>query len=111
VNLIVLEPGEVGGAGDVSLSDARADHLLRVLKVMPGDHVRVGVLDGPRGVGHVESIADGAVHLRAVFETMIPPRPRVDLLLALPRPKVMRRLWACSSRQASSSPQRAQETA
>jgi RsmE family RNA methyltransferase len=94
VNLIVLEPGEVGGAGDVSLSDARADHLLQVLKVLPGDHVRIGVLDGPRGVGHVDSIADGAVHLRATFDTAIPPRPRVDLLLALPRPKVMRRLWA-----------------
>jgi len=28
------------------------------------------------------------------FETEAPPRPRVDLLLAVPRPKVMRRLWA-----------------
>jgi RsmE family RNA methyltransferase len=29
-----------------------------------------------------------------VFEAEAPARPRVDLLLALPRPKVMRRLWA-----------------
>src|SRR6202043_2921377 len=28
------------------------------------------------------------------FDATVPSRPRVDLLLALPRPKVMRRLWA-----------------
>jgi len=31
--------------------------------------------------------------MRCEFETRIPPRPRVDVLLAVPRPKVMRRLW------------------
>jgi RsmE family RNA methyltransferase len=34
------------------------------------------------------------VSLCCTFEAAIPPRPRVDVLLALPRPKVMRRLWA-----------------
>ena len=32
--------------------------------------------------------------MRCVFDGDIPQRPRVDVLLALPRPKVMRRLWA-----------------
>jgi RsmE family RNA methyltransferase len=32
--------------------------------------------------------------MRCAFEPTAPPRPRVDLLLALPRPKVMRRLWS-----------------
>jgi RsmE family RNA methyltransferase len=94
VNLIILEPSEVEDAGDVRLSGARAAHLLNVLKVAPGHHVRVGVLDGPCGVGAVQSIDDGTIELRCAFETTVPSRPRVDLLLALPRPKVMRRLWA-----------------
>jgi RsmE family RNA methyltransferase len=42
----------------------------------------------------VQSIADGTVELRCAFDAMVPSRPRVDLLLALPRPKVLRRLWA-----------------
>lgn len=33
------------------------------------------------------------VELRCAFDAP-PPRPEVDLLLALPRPKVLRRLWA-----------------
>jgi RsmE family RNA methyltransferase len=94
VNLVLLEPGEVSDSGDVTLSDARAAHLLKVLRVAPGHHVRVGVLDGPRGLGTVRSVADGTISLGCAFETSVPPLPRVDLLLALPRPKVMRRLWA-----------------
>jgi 16S rRNA (uracil1498-N3)-methyltransferase len=94
VNLVILEAAEIGAAGDVSLDGVRGRHLLQVLNVGPGRQVRVGVLDGPRGVATVTSIAGDAVALRCAFETEIPPRPRVDLLLALPRPKVMRRLWA-----------------
>jgi RsmE family RNA methyltransferase len=94
VNLILLEPGEVGAGGDVTLSDARARHLLTVLRVNPGDQVRVGVIDGPRGVATVRSSGNASVSLRCMFEAEAPDRPRVDLLLALPRPKIMRRLWA-----------------
>jgi RsmE family RNA methyltransferase len=96
VNLIILEPGEVGDAGAVRLSGPRAAHLLHVLKVAAGHEVRVGILDGPCGVGVVQSTGtnNDAVELRCAFETSAPPRPPVDLLLALPRPKVMRRLWA-----------------
>lgn len=94
VNLIILERGEVGESGDVTLSGARAAHLLNVLHIEPDHQVRVGVLDGPRGIASVESIRDGAIALRCTLEAGIPPRPNVDLLLAVPRPKVMRRLWA-----------------
>jgi len=94
VNLILLEPDEMGAGGDVTLSDERAKHLLTVLGAAPGDHVRVGIVDGPRGTAIVRSAAAASVTLCCTFEQEVPPRPRVDLLLALPRPKVMRRLWA-----------------
>ena len=94
MNLILLDARDGLDSGLVTLTDARAAHLLAVLKVTPGQTVRVGSLDGPLGVGTVESAADGRVTMRCVFEAEAPPRPRVDLLLALPRPKVMRRLWA-----------------
>jgi 16S rRNA (uracil1498-N3)-methyltransferase len=94
VNLIVLEPHEVGTDGQVRLSGIRAAHLRNVLKVSPGQQVRLGIVDGPCGVGAVESVGDTTIDLRCAFDTSAPPRPRVDLLLAVPRPKVMRRLWA-----------------
>jgi 16S rRNA (uracil1498-N3)-methyltransferase len=93
LNLILLDERDRGDSHSVTLSDSRATHLLNVLRVARGHTVRVGLLDGPLGVGTVESALDGRVTMRCVFETSIPPRPRVDVLLALPRPKVMRRLW------------------
>jgi RsmE family RNA methyltransferase len=94
MNLMIVERDEVGSSGQVMLTGARAVHLLNVLKVVRGDHVRVGLLDGPRGVGAVQAVSDGTIELQCEFESLVPARPRIDLLLALPRPKVMRRLWA-----------------
>ena len=94
MNLVLIETGEIDAAGAVRLSGARAAHLRNVLHAEPGHQVRVGVLDGPRGVATVQAIDDGSVALRCALESDIPPRPSIDLLLAVPRPKVMRRLWA-----------------
>lgn len=94
MNLVILDRHELLGSSQATLVDARAAHLLDVLKVAPGHAVRVGLLDGPLGVGTVESAAEGRVTLRCAFDDDLPARPPVDLLLALPRPKVMRRLWA-----------------
>jgi 16S rRNA (uracil1498-N3)-methyltransferase len=94
VNLILLEQDEVTRHGTIALSDARADHLLDVLRVVPGQVVRVGVVDGGTGTGEVRSVAGRTVNLHCQFDTAAPARPPVDLLLALPRPKVMQRLWA-----------------
>ena len=94
MNLILVDERERVDGHSVTLSDARAAHLLSVLRVVPGQSVRVGVLNGPMGVATVVSVRDGQVTLSCVFESTDPARPQVDVLLALPRPKVMRRLWA-----------------
>jgi 16S rRNA U1498 N3-methylase RsmE len=94
VNLILLNPGEVDATGHARLADGRAAHIVGVLRAAAGQQVRVGLLDGPPGLGTVTAIDAGAVTMQCVFEPAVPERPRVDLLLALPRPKVMRRLWS-----------------
>jgi RsmE family RNA methyltransferase len=94
MNLILCEAGERGDDGVVTLTGARAAHVRAVLRAQAGDTVRVGIVDGPKGRGEIVRIDDAAVVLRCALEAEIPPAPRVDLLLALPRPKVLRRLWA-----------------
>jgi RsmE family RNA methyltransferase len=94
VNLILLDGRDRADTTCVTLTDGRAAHLLSVLRVTPGQTVRVGLLDGPFGTATIEAVNDGRVTMRCAFETETPARPRVDVLLALPRPKVMRRLWA-----------------
>ncbi|MEI8205841.1 MAG: RsmE family RNA methyltransferase [Kiritimatiellales bacterium] len=94
MNLILIHPHEPDSAGLVSLCGARAEHILHVLKAVPGKTLRIGLLNGPKGCGTVEEIRGKEVLMRCEFEETIPARPSIDLLLALPRPKVMKRLWA-----------------
>jgi 16S rRNA (uracil1498-N3)-methyltransferase len=94
MNLILCEPDEVDAGGLATLTGVRAAHVAGVLRAAPGDTVRVGVVDGPHGHGEVLAVDGGRVRLRVVLDREPPPRPAIDLLLALPRPKVLRRLWA-----------------
>jgi RsmE family RNA methyltransferase len=94
MNLILLEPDEAKGDGQVRLTDARAAHIRSVLRATSGQSIRVGILDGPLGTGVVTMVTDEAVTLACAFEATVPAPPLVDLLLAVPRPKVLRRLWA-----------------
>lgn len=93
MNLVLVERSELASGTEVTLDDGRASHLLDVLRVTPGQTVRVGVIDGSLGSATVIRVADRSVTLACRFAGP-PPLPDVDLLLALPRPKVMRRLWA-----------------
>jgi 16S rRNA (uracil1498-N3)-methyltransferase len=90
VNLLLLEPGEAAG-DTATLSDRRAAHLRAVLGARPGSRVRAGVLGG--GTGTAEVIADdGAVMtLRLQLTEPAPPLLPVELVLAVPRPKVLSR--------------------
>ncbi len=94
MNLILLEPREVDPSGTAVLTDRRAHHVLTVLRAVPGQELRVGVIDGPIGRAVMVRHDPGGVTLQCTFDAATPGRPRVDLLLALPRPKVLRRLWA-----------------
>jgi RsmE family RNA methyltransferase len=94
VNLILLTSDELKAGTEATISDDRARHLLRVLHAAPGQRVRVGIIDGPKGEATVVRVEQDTVTLACAFAGGPPERPPVDLLLALPRPKVMRRLFA-----------------
>lgn len=76
------------------LTDGRAHHIKTVLKTETEGTLRVGLLNGPLGTGRVEQVDPHAVVMKCMFEDDVPSQPRIDLLLAMPRPKVMKRLWA-----------------
>lgn len=95
MNLILCEADELRDDGVVRLTGGRAAHVRTVLRAEAGDTVQIGVVDGPKGRGEILAMDDRNVTVRCDFVAeAAPPRPAVDLLLALPRPKVMRRLWA-----------------
>ncbi|MDF7805866.1 RsmE family RNA methyltransferase [Pontiellaceae bacterium B12219] len=94
MNLIIIHPSEVDEEHHVVLTDDRARHIRKVLNAGIGKELRVGLLDGPLGTGTVQSLEGHQVGLSCVFDGAVPPKPRMDLLLAMPRPKVLKRMWA-----------------
>jgi len=91
MNRIILTSDEVRGDGTVILTDFRAEHVRFVLKARVGDEVKTGVLNGLIGSSSVEGIDEQRVVLRTHHDTHA-PEPWFDLLLAVPRPKVLKRL-------------------
>ncbi|MDF7798245.1 RsmE family RNA methyltransferase [Pontiellaceae bacterium B1224] len=94
MNLIILQPLEVDAENCAVLSDERAQHIRKVLKAEVGKELKIGLLNGPLGIGTVQTLENQTVELSCIFKEEMPPKPRIDLLLAMPRPKVLKRMWA-----------------
>ncbi|MCF8057184.1 MAG: 16S rRNA (uracil(1498)-N(3))-methyltransferase [Desulfocapsa sp.] len=94
MNIILLENNELS-EGHVVLNDHRARHIIKVLKSRVGDTLRVGVLDGEMGEGTVVAITAKypfVVELTVQLTGPAASVPTIDLLLALPRPIMLKRI-------------------
>lgn len=92
MNLILLEKTDFISADLVRLTDRRLQHILAVHKAEPGERLRVGLLNGDIGSGLVTRIASEAVELQVALAHAPPAPLPVTLLLALPRPKMLKRI-------------------
>jgi RsmE family RNA methyltransferase len=92
VNLLLLFDEDFQPDGTARLTGRRAQHAREVLKAEPGESLRVGRLHGPTGTGEVLENAPGLLHLRVALTEAPPPRAGVDLLLAIPRPKALKKV-------------------
>jgi len=92
MNLILFSEEEIQASGTVTLTDFRAVHIRTVLRAKAGDTLRTGVVNGLIGTSSVQSVTEESVCL-STHHTETAPEPWIDLILAVPRPKVLRRLW------------------
>ena len=90
MNRILFESSEIAD-GVATFSDARAEHILAVLHGEVGQTLKTGELDGRIGTGEIVSIEGRTVAVK-VSHTEESLRPWCDLVLAPPRPRVMKRL-------------------
>jgi 16S rRNA (uracil1498-N3)-methyltransferase len=96
MNLIIVEENEIH-TNTVCLTDHRAKHIVKVLRCEKGDTVKVGILHGKIGVGQIVRIARKypfLVEMNTDFFDPPPEKVPLDLILALPRPIMMRRIFS-----------------
>jgi RsmE family RNA methyltransferase len=75
----------------VTITDRRAVHLRTVLRAGAGAELRAGVIGGPIGRARVVADDGQAIALAVRLDAVAPPPMPVDLVLAMPRPKVLSR--------------------
>lgn len=92
MNLLLLEDGDFVAADRVRLSGRRLVHLNEVHRAENGDTLRVGRLGGQMGRGQLLQLDGASAELQVAFDQPPPAKLPITLLLALPRPKMLKRV-------------------
>lgn len=98
MNLLLLEKQDFIAPQRARLSGRRLQHMLEIQQVTVGDHLRVGRIDGLMGQGQVLTLDERHAELHLELDQPPPAKLPLTLLLAMPRPKMFRRiLQHCAS--------------
>ena len=93
MNLLLLEEADFIAADRVVLRDRRLTHMQEVHRSEVGDSLRVGRINGLMGSAELLRLEAGEAELRVSLDQSPPAKLPLTLVLALPRPKMLRRVF------------------
>ncbi len=91
MNLLLAYPEELKGE-QLQVRGRRASHVHRVLNAKPGERIKLGLLRRSVGTAEVLLSEDDVLLLGDLQMQPAGPAPTLRLVIALPRPKALRRL-------------------
>lgn len=92
MNLLLLEDADFIAPERVILRDRRLTHMQEVQRVAVGDSLRVGRIGGLMGSAEVLRLEPHEAELQVSLSLPPPSKLPLTLVLALPRPKMLRRV-------------------
>lgn len=92
MNLLLLDEPDFVSADRVLLRGRRLQHMREIHQANPGDSLRVGLIGGLMGSGRILSLTAQQAELEVSLDQPPPPKLPLTLLLAMPRPKMFRRI-------------------
>jgi len=92
VNLLLLEEADFISADRVVLRDRRLTHMQEVHRAAVGDSLRVGRIGGLMGSAQLLRLEAHEAELQVSLDQAPPAKLPLTLVLALPRPKMLRRV-------------------
>lgn len=95
MNIILFNKNELidNSAITISLTDRRAEHIIKVLKTKCNETVKIGIINGAVGTGKLIELTDQTMALTVDTLNSAPPNPiPVTLILAMQRPKTMKKI-------------------
>lgn len=92
MNIVLLDPRQTESEFWSITSKRQLEHLKIHVDVKVGDTLKVGIKAGKRYLTEVLEISEQAIRVKVLHEEVVPKKLPVTLILAMPRPKVLRRL-------------------
>ena len=94
MNIVLLDPNQITTTDNIwQIENQRQlQHLQQHIQLNCGDTLKVGVRNGQRYLTEVISVSEQQIRIRPIQVEAIPAKLPVHLILALPRPKVLRRI-------------------
>ena len=92
MNIVLLDPRQTETEIWSITSKRQLEHLKQHVDVQVGDSLKVGIREGKRYLTEVVEVTEQAIKLKPVKEEAVPVKLAVTLIVAMPRPKVLRRL-------------------
>lgn len=93
MNLLLLEEADFIAADRAILRDRRLTHMQEVHRSEVGDSLRVGRVGGLMGSAELLRLDADEAELRVTLDQSPPTKLPLTLILALPRPKMLRRVF------------------
>lgn len=93
MNLLLLEDADFISADRVILRDRRLIHMQEVHRSQVGDSLRVGCIGGLLGSAELLRLEGHEAELQISLDHAPPAKLPLTLVLALPRPKMLRRVF------------------
>lgn len=93
MNIVLLEPDQIVNNDAWQIDNPRQlQHLRQHLELNVGDSLKVGIRQELRYLTEVLEISEQRIIVRPIQANTVPEKLPVHLILALPRPKVLRRI-------------------
>lgn len=92
MNIVLLDPRQTQSEIWSISSKRQIEHLITHVNIQVGDTLKVGVREGKRYLTEIVEITAQAIRVKALNEEVVPQKLPVTLIVAMPRPKVLRRL-------------------
>ena len=92
MNIVLLDPRQTESPIWMISAKRQLEHLRTHVNVQVGDSLKVGIREGKRYLTEVLSVTEQQIQLQPIHEETVPKKLPVTLIVAMPRPKVLRRL-------------------
>jgi len=92
MNIVLLDPRQTESEVWSITSTRQLEHLRTHLNLQVGDRLKVGIREGQRYLTEVLAVSDRVIQVKPIQTEPVPAKLPVTLIVAMPRPKVLRRL-------------------